>query len=119
MRQVFFLLCILVFSCTEAQKTKADLIIYNAKVYTIDAAFSTAEAIAINIGKIEAVGTTKSLLQQYNPKQKRDAEGKFIYPGFIDAHAHFLNYCLGLQTADLAGISSWDSGAAFLAGKAK
>ncbi|HUC80861.1 MAG TPA: amidohydrolase, partial [Flavisolibacter sp.] len=36
-----------------------------------------------------------------------DAEGKAIYPGLIDAHAHFFRYGLGLQTADLVGTESW------------
>jgi predicted amidohydrolase YtcJ len=47
-------------------------------------------------------------LNKYNAREKKDAGGKFIYPGFIDAHAHFFNYGLGLQTANLVGTSSWE-----------
>ena len=36
-----------------------------------------------------------------------DEDGKFIYPGFIDAHAHFLSYGLSLQKANLVGTNSW------------
>jgi predicted amidohydrolase YtcJ len=85
-----------------------DLLIYNARVYTVDAKFSTAQAIAIKNGRIEAVGTTKSLLDKYEPVQKINAEGKSVYPGFIDAHAHFYNYGIGLNTADLVNTKSWD-----------
>ncbi len=91
-----------------AQKKKADLILYNAKIYTVDAKFSTASAMVIINGKIEATGNTKMLLAQYEAKEKTDANGKIVFPGFIDAHAHFLGYGLGLQTADLVGTESWD-----------
>jgi predicted amidohydrolase YtcJ len=92
-------------SC-QSQK-QADLIVYNAIVYTVDSAFSTTEAIAIKDGKIIATGKSEYLLAQYEAKEKQDAQGKFVYPGLIDAHAHFFRYGIGLQTADLVGTTSW------------
>src|SRR5688572_23633799 len=97
-------MAVLLFSCSQ----KADLLIYNARVYTVDSAFSIAEAIAIKNGKIAAVGTTKDLSDKYDAAEKVDAGGKFIYPGLIDAHAHFYRYGLGLQTADLVDTKSWE-----------
>jgi len=47
-------------------------------------------------------------LEKYDAREKVDAKGKFIYPGFIDAHAHFYRYGLGLQTANLVDTESWD-----------
>ncbi|HSC36803.1 MAG TPA: amidohydrolase, partial [Chitinophagaceae bacterium] len=41
-------------------------------------------------------------------KQQTDLQGKFVYPGLIDAHAHFVAYGLGLQTANLVNTESWD-----------
>ena len=96
-------LSIFLFSC----KQKVDLLIFNAKIYTVDSSFSTAEAMAVKDGKIAAVGTTKELTEDYDADKKIDAGGKTIYPGFIDAHAHFYRYGLGLQTADLVGTTSW------------
>ena len=93
-------------SCS--QKQKADLLIYNATIYTIDSSFSTAEAMVIKDGKIAAVGKLQDLEKKYEPGEKMDAYGKFIYPGFIDAHAHFVGYGSGLQTADLTGTNSWE-----------
>ncbi len=87
---------------------EADLIIYNAKIYTVDSAFSINEAMAIKGGKIESVNTSKEILEKYTSKNKIDAQGKAIYPGFIDAHAHFYNYGLSLKRADLTGTVSWD-----------
>jgi predicted amidohydrolase YtcJ len=84
-----------------------DLIVYNAKIYTVDASFSTAEAMAVKEGRIVATGTTKSIRSAYAATKTYDAKGRFIYPGFIDAHAHFTGYGLGLQSADLVGTTSW------------
>lgn len=83
------------------------MIVHNAKIYTVDAAFSTAEAMAIKGGKIEAVGSTADIKSKYSAKEMVDAGGKIIYPGFIDAHAHFYRYGLGWSTVDLAGTTSW------------
>ena len=89
-------------------KQKIDLLIYNATVYTVDENFSKAEAVAIDKGKIIAVGNSKDLLEAYDATEKMDAKNKFIFPGFIDAHAHFFGYGLGLQQADLVDTKSWE-----------
>ena len=92
-------------SCNTS--TNVDLIIYNAKIYTVDSLFTIAEAMAVKGGKIEATGTSKEIATRYESANKINAEGKTIYPGFIDAHAHFYRYGLGLQTTDLTGTTSW------------
>lgn len=89
-------------------KKEADTLFVNGTVYTVDSAFSKTEAVAVKDGKIIATGTTAELQQQFAAKETVDLQGKFMYPGFIDAHAHFYRYGLGLQTADLTGSTSWD-----------
>ncbi|MES1218972.1 MAG: amidohydrolase [Bacteroidota bacterium] len=107
MKQTFLAATVLLMlSCS--QKEKIDLLVYNAVVYTVDSAFSTAEAIAVKDGKIVEVGKTADLQNKYEAKENSDAGGKFIYPGLIDAHAHFFEYGLGLQTDDLVGTESWE-----------
>lgn len=86
---------------------KADLLVFNAKVYTVDADFSTASAFAIAKGKIIDVGNSAMLQKKYQGSKLLDAKGKFIFPGFIDAHAHFLEYGLSLGYANLVGTKSW------------
>ncbi len=93
-------------ACT--QKKQADMLIYNAKIYLVDSAFSIAGAMVIKDGKVEATGNADDLEKKYTPREKLDAGGKFIYPGFIDAHAHFVGYGNSLQTADLTGTESWE-----------
>ncbi len=87
---------------------KADLIIYNAKIYTVNDKFDIAEAMAIKDGKILAVGNSAEIRKQFSGKEEIDAAGKAIYPGFIDAHAHFYGYGQSLQSIDLRGTKSWD-----------
>jgi predicted amidohydrolase YtcJ len=93
-------------SCSNKQKI--DLLVYNANVYTVDSSFSKAEAIAVDKGKIIATGNTKDLQEQYDAAEKIDAGGKYILPGLMDAHSHFLDYGRGLNEADLVGTTSWD-----------
>ncbi|GAA4735371.1 amidohydrolase [Flavisolibacter ginsenosidimutans] len=91
-----------------AQKKTVDLLLYNATIYTVDKNFSVASAMAVKDGKILETGDSKKLLSQYDAKEKLDAKGAAVYPGFIDAHSHFLGYGLGLQTANLVGTESWE-----------
>jgi hypothetical protein len=90
------------------QPKQVDTIIHNAIIYTIDSTFSKAEAMAIKDGKIEAVGSSSELLKQFTAGQTINANQQFVYPGFIDAHAHFYRYGLGLETVDLTATNSWE-----------
>lgn len=90
------------------KKEQADLVVFNAKVYTVNSKFDTAQAFAIKDGKILAVGNTDDIKRQFEANENIDALGKAIYPGFIDAHAHFFGYGQSLQTADLRETKSWE-----------
>ncbi|UAY55124.1 amidohydrolase [Arachidicoccus terrestris] len=90
-------------------KTSVDLLIYNATIYTVDSNFSKVSAIAIKDGKILAVGDSKELQHAYVGAKNINAQGKFIYPGFIDAHAHFLAYGQNLKQVNLEGTKSWNA----------
>jgi predicted amidohydrolase YtcJ len=76
-------------ACTEVQK--ADMVIINGKVLTIDETNPYAEAIAVKGEVIIAVGTNKSVSKMIEEGTTVvvDAEGKLVIPGFNDAHAHF------------------------------
>ncbi|RYY54126.1 MAG: amidohydrolase [Chitinophagaceae bacterium] len=93
-------------ACSTSKQ--ADLLVFNATIYTVDSAFSTAEAMVVNDGRIIATGNAADLRGRYETKETLDAGGRFIYPGFIDAHAHFMGYADGLRNADLTGTGSWD-----------
>lgn len=107
MKNLFLCSFILFFISCNDSKQAIDLLIINGTVYTVDSTFSKTEAIAIKDGKIIETGTTEALEKKYNAKETLNAEGKFVYPGFIDAHAHFAGYGQTLEEADLVGTKSW------------
>jgi len=87
---------------------QADLVVYNGNIYTVNANFDKAEAFAVKDGKIVAVGRTADIRKNYTASQELDAQGKTIYPGLIDAHAHFYRYGLGLASANLVDTESFE-----------
>ncbi len=102
------LILLLMNACTTP-KQPVDLIVYHAKIYTVDSAFTMATAFAVNQGKFVAVGQDADILDNYSAKKEVDALGKPIYPGFNDGHSHFLGYGLWLtQYANLVGKPSFE-----------
>jgi len=72
-----------------AEGSDADLVVFNAKVYTVDSRLPKAEAFAIKANRFLAVGTTaemKGLIGKGT--QTYDAKQMTIVPGFIDCHNH-------------------------------
>ena len=104
---LFFAFFLLI-SCDQKNKISVDTIITDATIYSVNNSFETASAMAIDKGKIVAIGTNREISKQYESKNTIEAEGKFIYPGLIDAHCHFYSYGLSLQEADLRGTKSMD-----------
>ncbi|NOQ25864.1 MAG: amidohydrolase family protein [Bacteroidales bacterium] len=100
------LLLTLIISCN--MKQEVDLIVTDAKVYTVDNEFSVEESFAVKDGKFIQVGTSEEILSKYKSDQVIELNGKFVYPGFIDAHSHFYGYCMTLLQADLRGTKSFD-----------
>lgn len=94
-------------SCKFRQK--ADTILYNAKIYTVNLTFDTASAMAIRDGKIISIGSSDEILKTFESGDVINAAGRFVYPGFIDAHAHFYNYGLTLNTVNLVVTDSWEA----------
>jgi predicted amidohydrolase YtcJ len=100
----FFVICTL-FSCS---KKNVSLIISNAKIYTADSAFTEATAMAINDGKIIAIGNNVDIQTKYKSGNNINAEGKTIFPGFIDAHCHFTGYATDMWKCNLTGTTSFN-----------
>jgi predicted amidohydrolase YtcJ len=106
MRNIFAILVILL--CSSCINQKVDLIVHHAQIYTVNDDFNTAEAMAVQDGKIVAIGTNDQILKEYKSDSLVDAKGVVLYPGFIDAHAHFLGYGQSLFTVDLMFVPSWE-----------
>lgn len=80
----------------------ADLIIFNAKIHTMNQSQPTAEAVAIYGNRIVAVGSTKEIKKLAGGNTKQiDAKGQLVLPGFNDAHTHFMSGGFQLSSVDL------------------
>lgn len=108
-----FTLCILLFifliaisSCNN--KTKVSLIVHNGIIYTVDSNFTVTEAMAIKDGKIITTGTNDFILKTYESDSMTNANGKVIFPGFIDAHCHFTGFATDRWKCDLTGTKSFE-----------
>jgi predicted amidohydrolase YtcJ len=108
MKQLLFLLFAIPFFVGCGEHVEADLILYNAKVYTLDSNFSIQEAIAIKDGRIQETGSSHDIRVKYRAPKSIDLNKAFVYPGLIDAHCHFFGYAEGLRTVNLYGTTSWE-----------
>jgi predicted amidohydrolase YtcJ len=93
----------------NSSKIQVDLIVHNATIYTVDSAFSKQQAFAVADGKFVAVGSSEEILNTYTSEKITNAEGKAVFPGFIDGHCHFMGYGENLiRYAELAGSQSFE-----------
>jgi predicted amidohydrolase YtcJ len=108
MRYYFLLLLIFCLGGVACQsRKKVDLILYNAKIYTVDSSFAVQEAVAIHQGRFVAVDKLEKVLANYQSDSLVDLGGKPVYPGFYDPHCHFYGLGQGLDQADLVGTQSF------------
>ncbi len=99
---------LLLFSVFISAQKNADLIIKNAKIYTVNQKFDIAESMAISNGKIVGIGKSAEILKKFKSKNIQDFHGKTVFPGFIDAHCHFTGYATDKWKCELWGTKSWD-----------
>ncbi len=104
---IYLISIFVLISCAPDQKN-ADLIITNANIYTVNETAPKAQSFAVKDKLIIAIGTSKEISQQFRSENTVDLEGKTIVPGLIDAHCHFNNLGLSMQTVDLRGTSSFE-----------
>ena len=91
--KIVFLFCfaivILFGSIGMTEDAKADLVLRHGKIYTMDAARSWAESIAIRDGRIVYIGPDHGIESWIGPDTRTmEMDGKFITPSFIDSHVH-------------------------------
>ncbi|MBV9343241.1 MAG: amidohydrolase family protein [Acidobacteria bacterium] len=98
----------------------ADLIIANAKIWTVDRAQPRAEAVAVFRDRIIAVGGNSSIEAWRGPHTRVvDAHGHLLLPGFNDAHVHFVSGGLQLDNVQLNDARSKEEFARRIAERAR
>jgi predicted amidohydrolase YtcJ len=108
-------------SYSHAQtQPKADLIVVNGNVYTVDDARPRASAFAVRGGKIVFVGSDREARFLAGSATKViDAGGRTVIPGMVDAHAHLLGLGNSLRNIQLAGSKTYDEVIAKVVERAK
>ncbi len=96
-------------SC-QRQGTKADLIIYGGKVYTVNPAQPVAEAVAVRGDRIVFVGTEHEALKSWkgDSTQLIDLQGQVLMPGFIEGHGHIMGVGYNELDLNLMDVKSYD-----------
>ena len=96
---------------------RADLVLYNGRVITVDGAFSIAEAVAIAGDRIVAVGTTAEVRATAGGAARQiDLRGRALIPGLMDNHLHSAG---GGPGVDLSRARSLDDVAAAIRARAQ
>lgn len=99
---------VLLISCSN-NKPKADLVIFNAKVITLNDSLSEAEAVAVKDDTIQAVGSNQYIKEFIGETtEKIDAKGKLVIPGLIESHAHFMGIGNSKTILNLNDAMNWD-----------
>lgn len=94
-------------AASDAPSEPADVIVINARIYTVNPQQKWAEAIAVRGDKIVAVGERKQIEALRGPATKVvDAGQRLLLPGFTDCHIHFMDGALGLTRVDLNGATT-------------
>lgn len=85
-----------------SQHLSADMVVINARVYTLNPKQAWAEALAIHDEEIVFVGSNKDV-EAYRDKKTKviDAGGRLVLPGLTDCHSHFLDGALSLERIHL------------------
>ena len=82
----------------------ADLVLTGGAVYTVDAARTWAQAVAVTDGRIAAVGTDADMRPYVGPRTEVvNLRGRMLLPGFQDAHVHASGGGLESSQCDLTG----------------
>src|SRR6202158_2697277 len=94
-------------SDAPSEPADVDVIVTNARIYTVNPQQKWAEAIAVRGDKIIAVGERKQVEALRGPATKViDAGQRLLLPGFTDCHIHFMDGSLGLTRVDLNGATT-------------
>ncbi len=97
----------LLFIFSRIPDKPADLVLINGEVYTMEPEHPWANTIVITGNKITTVFDNPEDAKQYIGSKTRviDLKGKFVLPGFIDAHVHFNNAGALINDANLLTVS--------------
>ena len=93
---------------SEQLGNPAELVLLNGYITTVDSDYGNVSAMAINNYKITAVGSDEEISRYIGEQtQVIDLNGRFVMPGFIEGHGHFMSLGRSKQILDLNDVSDW------------
>jgi predicted amidohydrolase YtcJ len=86
----------------------ADLVLIGGEIATVDPALGNVEALAVDGYRITAVGSNEEISAYIGPETEViELDGRFVMPGFIEGHGHFLSLGESLRILDLTDVRDW------------
>jgi len=87
----------------------ADSVFYNGRIYTLDPSVPVVRAVAVEAGRIVALGDDATV-RGSTPRgaARYDLGGKAVFPGFIDAHTHFIQMGVDSLSVNLSATKTID-----------
>lgn len=87
----------------------ADLVLRGGKIATADPDFGNVQALAVNGYQITAVGSNEEIAEYIGPDTEIvELAGRFVMPGFIEGHGHYLGLGRSKQILDLNDVKNWE-----------
>ena len=106
---VFTLLMAVIIGGCQQPQTKADMVLLSGKVYTLNREADEAEAIAVKDGVILFVGSNSEARDFVGDSTEvLDLRESYIYPGFIEGHAHIMGIGANIMNVDLMKAKSYE-----------
>ena len=97
----------------------ADLVLIGGEIATVDPELGRVEALAVDGYRIAAVGSNSEISAYIGPDTEVvELDGRFVMPGFIEGHGHFLSLGESLRIIDLSEIREWDEAVRMVAAAA-
>ena len=104
----WFSICLLMISCS-AFHPRADLVIHNGTIYTLDEKQPTVDMVAVSDGRITYTGQADRLDRWIGPQTNvLNLQGKTMTPGFIESHGHILYLGYAKMILDLSMVNNYE-----------
>lgn len=96
----------------------ADLVVHNGKIVTVDSEFNIVEAMAVDDGKIVAVGSKTDVDEFISDSTKVvDLKGKMVLPGLIDSHVHAISASMYEADHEIPAMETIDDVLTYIKGQ--
>ncbi|HJL93230.1 MAG TPA: amidohydrolase [Woeseiaceae bacterium] len=94
---------------SEQGKIIADLVLRNGFIATVDPAIGNVTAMAINDYSITALGSDQEINEFIGTETEViELDGRFVMPGFIEGHGHYMSLGRSKQILDLNDVDAWE-----------